>query len=721
MTSSPLLDQVNSTTPASDSQIATSATPKRPFTAVSSSAEAENRRKDPKVTRACDNCKTKKIRCNGTLPCSNCTKRRIACTYDAKYGRGRHPPTPPPSDRRIIREPSVAVQNQHSRVLNEANIDGHHSVEIPSRASPDVELEGQYVDPTSGVNFLHRAWEKIFTKKGGIASYGSNEIYRNQLLTSAGDRPFYFDNNALLSDFIPDATVARSLLAFYFDTCVVTYRMFHRQTTEKWMEVFLKDREQQHPIAHSLGHAKCAILLTILAVATLRSEKTSGVTSAENEDIALRRSDQLFCTAMNLTDTEMGFPRLESAQARLIQLLYLLQTSRMNKGWYTSGITFHIALSLGMHRRRDNTLNVPFRGRRPDYITSECCKRTFWVAYTIDKYLSVVFGRPRFYQDEDIDQDFPDSVNDEYMTPQGPSVSEDPGDCLVDSLIFHAKIARIIGKTSRDVYSVSNMSNHDRAMATQQFTRELHTWRVSLPPHLGTVKPSTLMPCFRRQAIALQLAYSHAIIHANRPSLLGDENADSVAECIAAAKASLELVDKMASDSTLFYSFWWTPYVTFCALVVVYVWQIQQSRRHARGNEVDDSSSVKLFDLAERCQSHLMRVTTGPSPSRRYNIILEELRLEAQNRQVVGENPIDPCQWAVRPIENSTDPDVRCFNNLDMAGSLGQEYSLSQDENLMPNMLDTWQITDWLTLDSSAFFLLPDTNSVSPPWLPTMM
>ena len=205
------------------------------------------------------------------------------------------------------------------------------------------------------------------------------------------------------------------------------------------MNVSLQDRRENLPIAHSLGHAKSAILLMSLAIATLRYEKVHGDMSATSEAEALAQSDRLFCKAQSLTDTETGFPRLESAQARLLQVLYLLQTARMNKGWYTFGNVFHITLSLGMHRRRDHQRDVSFATRRLSYVSQECYKRTFWVAYTIDRYLSVVFGRPKLYQDEDINQDFPESVNDEDMPLQGASVSEDSGDCHIDALIAHSK------------------------------------------------------------------------------------------------------------------------------------------------------------------------------------------------------------------------------------------------------------------------------------------
>lgn len=416
---------------------------KRPLSTSNVDGDEENRRKDPKISRACDTCKRKKIRCDGILPCSNCAKRRLHCAYDAKYGRGR-PPTPPQSttinevNERQQRPPSdnpndLSIWQQPSPVANDVS-----ASQVLSRPSPEIEIEGQYVDPTSGLNFLHRAWKKLLIQKDESASYDQNDMERNQLLTSAGDRPFQVDNSA--SDgFIPDAATARNLQEFYFETCVVTYRIFHRQTVEGWMEMFLKDRQLGKPIAQSIGNSRTAILLTIMAIATLRLAKVHGEMSTEEESLVLQRSDDLFCAGMRLTETEMGFPRLESAQARLIQVLYLLQTARMNKGWYTFGNAFHITLSLGMHRRRDQKRDFPFTSKRQNYITSECYKRTFWVAYIIDKYLSVVFGRPRLYQDGDIDQNFPDNINDEDMTPQGPSISEDSADCYIYALIFHAK------------------------------------------------------------------------------------------------------------------------------------------------------------------------------------------------------------------------------------------------------------------------------------------
>ena len=256
-----------------------------------------------------------------------------------------------------------------------------------------------------------------------------------------------------------------------------------------------------------------------------------------------------------------------------------------------------------------------------------------------------------------------------------------------------SRIARIIGKTSREVYGVGDTPPSSRTIVAQQIRCELRDWHVNLPPHLGTIKPSTLIPSFRRQAIALQLAYGHATVHVNRPFLLIGDNSNT--ECITAAKKCLEVVDKMAGDSTVFHSFWWTHYVAFCALTVVYVWDIQRKRQNISRDP--DQSYSQLFDLAERCRSHLMRATTRPSPSRRYNLILEELRSEIQSRQVARENTSAMHQRSAQGLDNTANPDpqIAALNGSEMA-----DYS-ALDPITQDDSFDQWQSIDWLALDSS--------------------
>ena len=393
----------------------------------------ENRRKDPKVSRACDSCKAKKIRCSGTLPCKICSRRRLSCSYASRYARGR-PPTPPPHT------PSHLGRSTDSGRELTPNSQTNAT---ESRATSELVIEGQYFDLTSGLSFLHRATSKLSAQRGQYVAHGYLDVQRNQLLASAGDQPFYQGNSSAEADVLPDDGTTRERLSLYFDTCVVTYRMLHRQTVERWLASMLRNREQGRSIANSLGNARTASILAILAIAGLRFFKlkrkhsSSALYDSQLESCGLRESDPLFYASMMRTESETGFPTLESVQARLLQVLYLLQTGRMNKAWYTFGNACQIISSLGLHRKQYRQHSA--LGGQADYIEQQCAKRVFWTAYTIDKYISVVLGRPRLIHDEGIDQEFPDLVNDENMGPDGRLTSDVREECHVSSLIHHAK------------------------------------------------------------------------------------------------------------------------------------------------------------------------------------------------------------------------------------------------------------------------------------------
>lgn len=194
-------------------------------------------------------------------------------------------------------------------------------------------------------------------------------------------------------------------------------------------------------------------------------------------------------------------------------------------------------------------------------------------------------------------------------------------------------------------------------------------------------------------------------MHAGRLFLLGSSTSSfsHADDCIGAAKTVLETVDHMAREGPIFHAFWWTHYVTFCALVVIYVWEIQQ-RRTGRPfglrHDTNGDHRARLLELAERCQGHLAKATATNSPSRRYAVILEEFRTAAtsqpqrQDAEQSGHIPLTGPQ-AEMAAEHGT---VDAFGQV--PGGSMPDQSLMLD----PHLLDEWQTTDWLELDSSAFW-----------------
>lgn len=195
-----------------------------------------------------------------------------------------------------------------------------------------------------------------------------------------------------------------------------------------------------------------------------------------------------------------------------------------------------------------------------------------------------------------------------------------------------------------------------------------------------------LMPSFRRQAIVLKIAYCHAIMHANRLSLLSSPwpNSDSqIAECLEAAKTVFEVVDGIAREGPIFHAFWWTQYVTFCALVVSYVWDRQLRRRGTVLMAERQSLHTRLMGLASKCQNHMSNIPGQDSPGRRYAVILEEFCSEVR----------DPAREAMQGFQDQA--------GLQTNGPLSHNLTGPTEPEM--NLLDMWSTTDWLDLDSSAF------------------
>ena len=755
------------------------------------------------VSRACDACKQRKAKCSGTLPCFNCTKKDVQCRYESKYARGRPPtprPTPayadylvegtatpagavnvPANNEQIPRAAADPVRQRRQHFQHRRDEEHEQELEqrleqdqlppAPSRASPVLEvteIQGHYVEPTSGLAFLHRAWKRLSRQRPRAVTDGSltDADERLQLQDQAGDKPFEADGKGSSILPVPDLATSMELTAYYHDVCVATYRFLHRPSVEAWLRQAHQNLDSGLPIGHGMGGMKAAIVLTVLAVAIFHQGKSSsgdsssgsssGSGSSRDEVVLTRKSDRLFQAATHLTETATGYPSLDSVQAHLIQVLYLLHTSRLNRAWYVFGHVVQIISALGLHRRASRARPLTSKGVSHDYIDAQCRKRAFWVAYILDAYMGIMFGRPRHYHDENIDQELPDSVNDEDMTATGPGVIRTDCDCAMDSLIFHARyaifldywlllgifshkaelltqfrIGRIVGRISQNVYAINQDLGDSLIEIVQGIRADIDNWTASLPTILCSVNHSSLVYPFRRQATTMRLARYHAIIHLTRPFLLrqiGSHRAQplavtaAVSDCISAARDVLGIIDMLAGDGTLFYAFWWTHYVAFCSLAVVYVWEIQRNslgRGDCVQNDTNNQRSLHnstdgLFQLAEKCQSQLAKATNHNSPSRRYSIILEELRSEAlfRSSRRDQQQPSLPIQLGMLTEgHNQVNETSMNFTNA-VAGnahtgigrSSGNPATMHTPNSSLSVPYEGWQMIDWLDIDSLVRF-----------------
>ncbi|PLN77209.1 fungal-specific transcription factor domain-domain-containing protein [Aspergillus taichungensis] len=732
-----------------------------PTTTDSNNNNRSNGRRQ-KITRACDQCKEKKTRCTGTLPCFRCTRLSLSCKYNAAYSRGLPPvPLPLPSSETDVSHSS----SKHATVTSQASwnpvsqlsprrLRGRspssrqdrpkNDLGAVTRNSPDpiaTDFEGNYLGPASGVSFLNRVWRRL--RQDEMRTFpnqcDTEASSKNTSVFMFGDNPYdaYHETGFTL----PSYEKALSLVGVYFDYSIVTYRFLHRGSVEEWLRQVYEHNISSTNLPTGPMLARTAIVLMVFAVSTLYEELEPG-----SQRDPWDRSERWYAASKHMSAMESGPPRLETVQARLGQCLYLLGSSRANECWYVFGTALQLVTALGLHRK----CLARSSKRGTTYLEQELRKRIFWSAYTLDKYLCVMFGRPRLLHDEDIDQELPDEMSDDDLLQENPKSRTGTPDCMMIASVLHFRLGRILGDISRQVYSLNPHCRDPPLEMAARLTAELEQWKETTPPIFNSVCPTSLIPPLCRQSQVLQMAYSHAMIHVTRSFLLNDFTdltrrpsvpdpmvATHVRKCIDAAENVLALVDSLAKQGAFIQSFWFTHYVCFCAIIVVYIYTIQQHRLFSAledsslGNTEDTSRSMSLFAVGETCQQHLAEATRKNCPSRRYSIILEELRLEV-HRQLGPRLPPPHSGGASGPSDNHQSPIVAQEtvglphtdqsllldpSSLDYADSLqppdlgGALFEPSEDPGFLENLDGSiW----WTQLDSWAFMNLQNDPSMMP-------
>lgn len=156
-------------------------------------------------------------------------------------------------------------------------------------------------------------------------------------------------------------------------------------------------------------------------------------------------------------------------------------------------------------------------------------------------------------------------------------------------------------------------------------------------------------------------------------------------------------------------AFWFTHYISFCAIATLYVYTIQQSLpRSQSADGLDDDTNISTqqsthqrrlvpniqhFEAAEKCQRSIAETTAKTSPFRRYNIILDELKSEVLHClgriSVTDSTIVQPRQEAESRSRNSMDSSGRtAFGTSTPSGAYQLDVGVLQDSSfqLQPNV-----------------------------------
>ena len=122
---------------------------------------------------------------------------------------------------------------------------------------------------------------------------------------------------------------------------------------------------------------------------------------------------------------------------------FLQSTAKLSTCYSYIGVALRYAIRMGLHR----SFNVNFTP-----IEAETRKRLFWVIRRMDTYVGAMLGLPHFLEDDDVDQDYPTEVDDEYITETEILPMPEGTISVMAASNAHVKIVQILSKICKHVY-----------------------------------------------------------------------------------------------------------------------------------------------------------------------------------------------------------------------------------------------------------------------------
>jgi len=122
---------------------------------------------------------------------------------------------------------------------------------------------------------------------------------------------------------------------------------------------------------------------------------------------------------------------------------FLQSTAKLSTCYAYIGVALRSAIRMGMHR----SFNVNFSP-----VEAETRKRVFWAIRRMDTYVGAMIGLPHSLEDDDVDQDYPTEVDDEFITETEILPMPENRVSFMAASNAHVKIIRILSQICKHVY-----------------------------------------------------------------------------------------------------------------------------------------------------------------------------------------------------------------------------------------------------------------------------
>jgi hypothetical protein len=170
---------------------------------------------------------------------------------------------------------------------------------------------------------------------------------------------------------------------------------------------------------------------------------------------------------------------LTSLQAIIFMIQFLQSSAKLSTCYAYIGVALRSALRMGLHRSLNTTFNP---------IEVETRKRIFWVIRRMDTYVGAMLGLPRFLEDEDIDQEWPVEVDDDYITETEIRPMPEGSISVMAAFNAHTRIVQVLSKICKYVYPIKGTSSSKDSVTytvsyakIRELEQDLVQWLDELP------------------------------------------------------------------------------------------------------------------------------------------------------------------------------------------------------------------------------------------------
>ncbi|KAI8371014.1 fungal-specific transcription factor domain-containing protein [Blakeslea trispora] len=533
--------------------------------------------KRQRVSKACEQCRRKKVKCDGALPfCNNCSMQGFTCHYKESTKK-RGPPKgyieaiegrlhrleallgsivqeDDPRSQAIIDELNAPLETAYGELVRPRPMRRETLSSLDSDLNPlsimepailqknqsDKEDEDQ--DESNNIGNLsidENGQLRYYGRSSGFYMLKINKNFQNRSFQFNSKEPAHSDSHTALPVSIdpfemPPTDLRDHLLSLYFDTFYPLLPILHKQS---FVEAIHDPTLPSSPPP--------ILLNAIFAVASRISPDVRVRAAPDKPETA---GDLFFERARMLLDLEWDSFRASTVQALLLMSSHQNGALKTTRGWLYSGMAIRMSQNLGLHRNCDTWDLSPTE--------KENRKRAFYCCFVIDRLSCAMHGKSPMIDERDYDTPYPsqDELDDFDRKPR-----------IMENFLHLIKICEILGEVIGDLYKVrarkqlAALSTSDSIVSS--LDKKLNHWMSKLPANLQYRPPNTRLneraPAPSLELCQLHMLFYTTLILTHRPFIPGPDQKvapsvfPSASICTFAANKILDITESLLAEGRL--------------------------------------------------------------------------------------------------------------------------------------------------------------------------